>query len=84
MVLDLGTRVGPASWDLGHPVITAGWERLFLSREHFRIWDIFLPLGSAQPDKCFSEPAAPAMTGQPGTSQHLTISPSPATSASFR
>lgn len=30
-VLDLGTRVGPASRELGHPVITAGWERLFLS-----------------------------------------------------
>lgn len=25
-VLDLGTRVGPASRELGHPVITAGWE----------------------------------------------------------
>lgn len=67
-VLDLGTRVGPASRELGHPVITAGWERLFLSQEHFGIWDIFLLLGSAQPGREFSEHAAPSTVEQAGTS----------------
>lgn len=65
-----GTRVGPAGKELSHLVIKAGWERLFLSQEHFKIWDIFLLLGSAQPGRGFGEPAAPGTMGQPGTSLH--------------
>lgn len=69
-VLDLGTGVGPASRELGHPVITAGWERLFLSQEHFGIWDIFLLLGSVQAGRELSEHTAPRTAEQPGTSLH--------------